>query len=372
VNTGKTIRKILFIGMWIAIGGGMLMLLIAAMGRQRKDICKDYSISIRSGVANEFFLEQGDIVKLLKAAAKGKIKGQAKSSFNLQQMEQLLEDNNWVRDAQLYFDNRDVLHVSITERQPIARIFTAGGQSFYIDETGQRLQLSDKVSTRIPVFTGFPDKKISMQKDSALINDVIGTAKFIQGDPFWTSQVEQIDIDATCGPGCWEFDMIPVVGNHLVKLGTGEDIEQKFRRLWIFYKKVLSKTGFDRYKSIDVRYTGQVVAAKSENPKVDGEQLRKNVAKLLEQMKEVEAKNEEDAQAASDIPVAAPQTSKPVPLNMDTEGEPEPEQPVTNQKPAVITKPATTQVRPATTSKPVVTHDKPKAVMRRRTDGGKR
>ena len=365
MNTGKTIRKILFIGMWIAIGGGMLTLLIAAMGRQRKDICKDYSISIRSGVASEFFLEKGDIVSLLKAAAKGKIKGQAKSSFNLRQMEQLLEDNNWVKDAQLYFDNRDVLHVSIMERQPVARIFTAGGQSFYIDDSGQRMQLSDKVSARIPVFTGFPDKKISMKKDSVLVNDVIVTAKFIQNDPFWTSQVEQIDIDASCGPGCWEFDMIPVVGNHLVKLGTGEDIEQKFHRLWIFYKNVLSKTGFDRYKSIDVRYAGQVVAAKSENPKVDAEQLRKNVARLLEQMKEVEARNEAEAQGGNDIPVAASQGNKPTPLNMDTGGEPEPEQPVTEQNPAQVTKPVTAPVKAAATVKAGA---KPKAVMRRRTE----
>ena len=85
--------------------------------------------------------------------------------------------------------------------------------------------------------------------------------------------------------GSWEFDMIPVIGNHIVKLGNGEDMEQKFNRLFIFYKQVLSRTGFDKYKTIDVRYAGQVVGGKSENPKVDSVQLRKNVENLLQQIK---------------------------------------------------------------------------------------
>ncbi len=57
----------------------------------------------------------------------------------------------------------------------------------------------------------------------------------------------------------------------------------------VFYKQVLSKTGFDRYKTIDVQYKGQVVVAKEAgNVKVDEEQLRKNVEKLLQQSAEAE------------------------------------------------------------------------------------
>lgn len=44
----------------------------------------------------------------------------------------------------------------------------------------------------------------------------------------------------------------------------------------VFYKQVLSKTGFDKYKVIDVQYKGQVVASKyAGNAKVDSVQLRK-------------------------------------------------------------------------------------------------
>src|SRR4030095_10723863 len=99
------------------------------------------------------------------------------------------------------------------------------------------------------------------------------------GSPFWMSQVAQVDITPER-----KFEMIPVVGNHTVKLGDGENIGEKFRRLMIFYQQVLSKTGFERYKLIDVQYKGQVVASRyAGDPKIDSVQLRKNVEKLLKQ-----------------------------------------------------------------------------------------
>ena len=132
--------------------------------------------------------------RTLKAAIKGNIKGQSKKSFNLLRMESLLEENGWVRDAQLYFDNKDVLHVSVIERQPIARIFTSGGKTFYIDDETQMMRLSARRTAVVPVFTGYPDKKMQTQQDSVLLNDIKITAQLINSDSFWTAQVAQIYI----------------------------------------------------------------------------------------------------------------------------------------------------------------------------------
>ena len=261
MGTKRTIRKILFIALWTGIGGGMLTLLIAAMGKQGQDTCKGYEISISADGGKDLFLDRTDVLALLKAATRGNLKGQSKLRFNLNQMEQLLEQNVWVKDAQVYFDNRDILRVSVKERVPIARVFTASGRSFYIDDHTQLMQLSDKVSTKLPVFTGFPDKKRLSNTDSLLLTDIKEAALYISGHAFWSSQVTQLHI-SSCGPACWEMDMIPLVGDHVVKLGDGQDIGQKFDRLYTFYKQVLAKTGFDHYSSIDVRYTGQVVATK--------------------------------------------------------------------------------------------------------------
>ncbi|MES1223267.1 MAG: hypothetical protein ABUT20_47675, partial [Bacteroidota bacterium] len=158
-------------------------------------------------------------------------------------------------------------------------------------------------------FTGFPGKKVLNSKDSILLNEVKNMAQFIYADSFWMAQAAQIDITPER-----TFEMIPMVGNHIIKLGDGENIDQKFHRLFTFYKEVLSKTGFDKYRLIDVQYAGQVVASKqTDNVKIDSVQLRKNVEKLLKEA--MDAQNETIAETTTikeDNNVNKPLTEKPV------------------------------------------------------------
>src|SRR5690606_33821857 len=115
----------------------MLLLLMAAIGKQKNETCKDVEISITGAGAEKLVLQEKDIFKMLKAATKGPVIGQSRKRFDLWGMEKLLETNIWVRDARVYFDNKDVLHVKLTQRQRMARVFTSGGRSFYLDESGQ-------------------------------------------------------------------------------------------------------------------------------------------------------------------------------------------------------------------------------------------
>jgi len=291
--------------MWVMISGGMLTLLIAAVGKQKRNTCKDYVIAIK-GNDESLFLSNEEVLRSLKTATKGSIIGQSKKSFNLLRLENVLEENQWVKNAQVYFDNKDILHVSVTERKPIARIFTAGGKSFYIDDEAQKMKLSAKRIAVLPVFTGYPDKNLKIKEDSVLLHDIKTTAQLINTDSFWTVQVAQIDVKPSETDQSWEFEMIPVVGNHIIKLGNGQNIAQKFKRLFIFYKEVLSKTGFNKYKTIDVRYAGQVIGGKSENPKVDSVLLRKSVEKMLEQIKIMEEEAMQASTAADSIGVTSP------------------------------------------------------------------
>jgi cell division protein FtsQ len=277
LKAGTTIRKILFIALWLCIGGGMFTLLMAAISNKNKDRCSDYHIELK-GDARNLFIDEKDVEQLLTKSLGGGIKGRLITSFNLHALELMLEKDKWIEEAELYFDNQDLLHIRVIERQPVARVFTIDGGSFYLDSTGKTIPLSEKLSARVPVFTGFPSKIFSA-KDSLLLNQVKMTANYIYNDPFWMSQVAQIDITEK-----GKFEMIPVVGNHLVRLGDGENLDAKFRRLMIFYQQVLSKTGFEKYKLIDVQYKGQVLVSRFVgDPKIDSVQLRKNVEKLLQQ-----------------------------------------------------------------------------------------
>jgi cell division protein FtsQ len=344
----------------------MFTLLLASISKKNKGLCKAYSIVI-NGPQNNLFIDQKDVEQILKNETKGNISGASVVSFKLKGLKEVLEKNAWINEAVLYFDNQDELHVTISEREPVARIFSIAGSSFYIDNDAKKLPLSDKLSARVPVFTSFPERKVLTARDSVLLGHVKEVANYIFHNPFWQSQIAQIDITPE-----GTFEMFPVVGNHLVKLGDGEKIEEKFRRLMIFYKQVLSKTGFDKYKIVDVRYAGQVVASRfAGNSKVDSIQLRRNVEKLLQHSREAE-----NDTVAGIIPVVEKTL-----INDDTDSislvDPVPPVVKANDKKNVtsVNKPAIAVKKVEKTTKPVEktnqlkpVESKPKAVMPKKPD----
>ncbi len=282
MTTKQIIKKIIFVALTLTACSGLVVLLVAAIGKRNHELCRDYKITIQ-GADKNLFINEKDVKKLLNSGVNGKIKGEPIAGFNLRKLEQLIKGNAWVKSANLYFDNKEVLHIAVEEKEPVARIFTTAGKSFYIDKEGAKMPLSEMMSARVPVFTNFPDKKVLSMKDSMLLNDIMSTASFILNDSFWMAQTEQVDITEDRN-----FEMIPTIGNHIVKLGKGNDIEKKFHRLLIFYQQVLSKTSFDKYRTIDVQYAGQVIGSKAKMTRVDSMQLKKNIEKLLQEARKMQ------------------------------------------------------------------------------------
>ena len=248
-------KKILMRALWIMLGVATMVLFVMAWQVKDKKIIKDIQIQI-AGEETQLFINERDINEMLNAG--GQIIGAKMSSLNLSAIEKKVAGNPWVKKAQIYYTNKQVLHVLIEERIPMARIFTPGGASFYLDSTGLRLPLSEKVVARVPMFTGFPsDRPILSKPDSLLLKQVVALGKFLHYDSLWSAQIAQIDITPQAN-----FELIPVIGDHIISLGKATDLEAKFLRLQTFYKQAWMQKGVRYYERIDIRYKDQVVAIK--------------------------------------------------------------------------------------------------------------
>lgn len=269
-----TIQRVLFVLLWIGIATGMGFLLNTAWKKQGQSVCKGYQV-IRNDQDSFVFIKVTDVENLIRLRAGGKIIGQYTDRFPLQAIEDSLETFIGLSDAQVYFDNSATLQVRIEERVPVARIFLAGGNSYYLDSAARLLPLSDQVFIDCPVFNGV--RWDGHRPDSIQSNRIVSLARYIQADSFWSAQVGHFDIDEK-----GRFEMIPVAGNHRVQFGLADDPAAAFRRLWIFYRQVLRPQGLDRYARIDVRYQGQVVASRNRfSATPDSVQLRKQVQQLI-------------------------------------------------------------------------------------------
>ena len=359
-NTKRySLKSILLTVLWITIGTGTAVLLVAAIHKKDAKHCAAVKITIE-GVSNNFFVDENDVRNIIKSVANGEPVGKPIGSFNLKAMETSLEKSTWVKAAELFFDNNNILRVNILEREPIARVFTTTGTTFYIDSSIMMLPLSEKFPARLPVFTNFPsDKVVLTAADSNLLRDIRTLSIAIQKDSFRMALIDQIDITPNRS-----FEMMPKIGSQIIVFGDATDAEEKFTKLEQFYKEVMAKTSWNKYSTINVQYKGQVVAKLRGREEQTADSLRTlQIMQLMAVRAEQQATDSiqmllPDNEKASGIDSTMIQQS----IQRDDEVQgayiPTKPQEETNDKPVIVVAPKPATVKPVA-AKPATNNNKP-------------
>jgi cell division protein FtsQ len=252
----KQWQKIAIRIIWSIGAAGLIMLFVVSWKAKSAKQLTDIQVELVGESAQALFMDEIAIRAILND--QGIQVGLAIEKINLTQLEQFIEKTEWIKNAEFFINNQLVLEVKIEQRIPIARVFTASGTSFYIDNEGTRLPLKQLTVLNLPVFTGYPTDQPKLSKpDSALLKDVLFFAKTIQKDSFFMAQVAQVNIEPN-----GTFEMVPTLGDHLVLLGTVDQLEDKLNRLFTFYKNVWVPSGINAYQYIDCRFNHQIVALK--------------------------------------------------------------------------------------------------------------
>ncbi|MDE5636598.1 MAG: hypothetical protein K2J51_04510 [Alistipes sp.] len=103
-----------------------------------------------------------------------------------------------------------------------------------------------------------------LRKSYEDFHKLITFVNWIESDDFWRSETVQIVASSTPA-GELEVELVPRSGRFVVlfgRIGTKEENREKLDRLSEFYRKGLGSIGWDEYRTINVKYKGQVVCAK--------------------------------------------------------------------------------------------------------------
>ncbi len=179
------------------------------------------------------------------------------SKLDIHAMEQVILANPWIANAQVYIDNERVLQMYITQRIPVVRLFQQNGNSCYLDTTLSTMPLSANNIYYTTVVTNVPELK----NDSmgwAVKKQIVTLVRHIQADSFWNAQVSQVILDSD-----FTFELVPTLGDQRILFGDASGMNEKFNNLFVFYKNVLNRIGWDKYETLDVRYKDQVIALPS-------------------------------------------------------------------------------------------------------------
>ncbi len=235
---------------------GVSFLIAFGERKQGGSVCKDIVIEL-DNLNENHFLDEADVMKLVENSGQS-IKGTGIDRINLKEIESKLKYDKHILDAQLFGDLKGNLIVNVELRRPIARIVQQDAPDAYIAQDGVVMPVSEKYTSRVMLLSGpFVKKLLEMEdlKRTEAGNQILDMIEFINDDKFWKAQVAQMDINAE-----GKITIYPQVTGQKVEFGTAEDIENKFRKLMVFYKKILPQRGWTKYERVNLEYEGQVIA----------------------------------------------------------------------------------------------------------------
>lgn len=211
------------------------------------NVCKSVSIEIADSMhAN--FISKKDIEDKLRAM-KMHPEGRSMAEISPQGIEQALERDSFIRHAMCVETPGERVRIVIAQRIPLLRIVADNGENYYIDDEGTRMEATG-YEADLAVATGSIDPQYAKR-------ELLLLGQFLRKNDFWDKQVQQI-----CVRPNHDVDLVMRVGDQIVHFGKVENIEKKFRNLKAFYKTIMPKVGWKRYKEITVAYDNQVIGKK--------------------------------------------------------------------------------------------------------------
>lgn len=210
--------------------------------------------NINESLKNEF----GDLLK------------KQRKDIDQKKIESFLMQNPYIEQAQVYQTLKGVLNIEIKQREPIVRIYTLRNKEYYIDKLGKVILIDDNQLTDVVVASGNVDiNNSNLDKNldtidienkkgfDKTLSNIYYIAQKLASDSILNYQIDQIYV-----PAKGNYELIPKIGNYIIRIGENKDLEEELIKLRYLYKEAFSRNGWDNYSFVDLRFRHQVVCTK--------------------------------------------------------------------------------------------------------------
>lgn len=170
-----------------------------------------------------------------------------KEILDLNGLENALKSNPMIKTAEVYLTVNGEVRADINQRKPIARVST--NASYYIDDLGAYMPLSNNYTARVPLVTGFVEKNN--------LSSIFTIANKIKNDEFLKTQIVEIhlkqNLDIVLRTRLADFD---------IELGDLRQLDKKINNLKAFYQKAKKDKSLNTYSKVNLQFENQVVCTK--------------------------------------------------------------------------------------------------------------
>ena len=259
-------KRILSILFWMAIIAYYFLALSFVVERRHDLMCTSVEVNVVDS-ARSRFVTASDILQMVDNRSQ-RLTGIRFDSIHIPKIAKRLGDFAPIRHANIYKTIDGVVHIDVKQREPVLRVINRFGDSYYLDERGELLQHSGRYCARVLVANGNINLRPEQKKYNVftaeadpekrnVMRELFELAHYINNHRFWKAQIQQIYVNED-----GDFELIPLVGAHLIVFGTFDKPDAKFSKLESFYRNGLNVKGWNTYNMINLKYEGQIVGTK--------------------------------------------------------------------------------------------------------------
>ncbi len=251
----KTLKRLGIIAFFFLVAA----LVISAVNEKKASAANEVLIDIEQLEVGRSMINSEDVLLVLENAFGYNLTAVPIGGLDVERIERVLRADAFVKDATVYIDAQNKIHIELTQRQPILRIIDKNGLTYYLDQDGGKVPTSRHYTPRVLVATGNipPYDRDYLEKKKHVIKDLYELTQRILKDKFLEPMIEQIYLTQD-----GDFQLIPKIGDQKIILGKMDRLEEKILYLKNFYKEALPYKGWQKYKTINLTFKGQVVAKK--------------------------------------------------------------------------------------------------------------
>lgn len=253
--------------MLIAAGGlALLVLLWVTTRKQQERRCTGIHFVFENQGHGCFLTE--DVVLSAMIGGGDSITGKPLAHVDLPKIKQRLLKLPYVADADLYFTLGGMLKVRLMQRAIVARLYDLHGGSAYLSDDGILMPVPGNSAERVLIASGVINdtlirmvgKSVFSTQTIAPLAEVARVATFIMQDSLYKTLIAQVWVNDNK-----DLDLIPVIDDHVVRIGNADSLEYKLHKLTAFYQKGMIRTGWDQYSLINLKYSNQVICTNKQS-----------------------------------------------------------------------------------------------------------
>lgn len=115
------------------------MIWYVARNRKANTFAEGLQVNVVALPSGDKLISERDVRQALLAAFGSDLENSELVNLQVERMERVLEGDPFVKNADVYIDQNNQLHIKIDQREPVVRVLDNDGNNYYLDAAGKKM-----------------------------------------------------------------------------------------------------------------------------------------------------------------------------------------------------------------------------------------